>query len=145
MLDRRPASALQDTLKAGFASVGDDQPVAGQGSHEMVKLCLDSGEIIEYVCMVELKIVQDKGSRPVMHELGALVAERGIVFIGLDDEERRAAKTCRDAEIQWNPADQEAGLQTGILEDPREHRGSGGFAVRAGDTKNPTTLQYMFG
>jgi hypothetical protein len=58
----------------------------------MVKLRLDSSKIGEYVRMIELKIVQHHSPRTIMNELGTLVGESRIVFVGFDHEERRIAK-----------------------------------------------------
>ena len=49
--------------------------------------------------VVELDVVDDQRARPVVDELGALVEERRVVLVGLDDEILRAAEPRRDAEI----------------------------------------------
>ena len=59
----------------------------------MVELCLDRGKIAENVSVIEFKVVQDDGARTVMDEFRALVAESGVVFVGFDHEERRAAQS----------------------------------------------------
>ena len=97
----------------------------------MVELRLDRGQVGKDVGVVELEIVEDRGARTVMHELGALVEERGVVLVGLEDEEGRGGRARRHAEIARNTADQEPGLESGALEDRREHRRSRRLAVRA--------------
>jgi hypothetical protein len=49
--------------------------------------------------VVELEVGEDQRARAVVHELGALVEERRVVLVGLDDEERRIAEARRDAEV----------------------------------------------
>ena len=45
--DRRPAAALQNTLKTGFGGVRDDQAGLRQGADKMVELRFDGGKIGE--------------------------------------------------------------------------------------------------
>ena len=58
--------------------------------------------------MIVLDVRDRERSRSVVHELGALVEERRVVLVRLDDEESATAKARRDPEIGGNPADQEA-------------------------------------
>jgi len=68
------------------------------------------------VRVIELEVVEDGCARPVMNELGALVEERRIVFVGFDDEERRFAQACRDTEVLRHAADQETRRAAGAFE-----------------------------
>jgi hypothetical protein len=70
------------------AAIGDDQAVARHGAHQVMELGLDGAQIGKDVGVVVLQVVEHGGARPVMHELGALVEEGGVVFVRLDDEER---------------------------------------------------------
>ena len=83
---RRPAAALQHAVQRGFAAVADDQAVAGNRAHQMVELRFDRGKVGKDIGMVEFQIVEYRGARTVMHEFGALVEKRGVVFVGFDDE-----------------------------------------------------------
>ena len=65
----------------------NDTSVPGHAAHQVVELSLYSAEIIENIGVVELQVVDGQGSRPVVHELGALVEESGIVFIRLHHKE----------------------------------------------------------
>jgi hypothetical protein len=99
-----------------------------------MELALDRGEVVEDVGVVELEVVEDRRARPVVDELAALVEEGGVVLVGLDHERRaRCAEARRDAEVERHAADEKAGLELGLLEDPGEHRRRPGLAVRAGD------------
>ncbi len=81
----------------------------------MVKLRLDSAEIRKDVCMIVFEIVQDHSPRAIMDELRTLVEERSVVLVGFDHEKIGVGKPRRNAEIQRHPADQEAGIQAGVL------------------------------
>ena len=86
-LHRSPATALQHTIKRGFAAVADDQAIAGNSADQMMKLCFYRVQIGKDVRMIELEIVEYRGARMVMHEFGTLVEKCGVVFIRFDDEE----------------------------------------------------------
>ena len=68
-MNRRPTAACQNTFKAGFGGIADDQSTSGQGAYEMVKLCLDGSKIGENICVIEFQVIQNSGARPVMYEL----------------------------------------------------------------------------
>ena len=111
----------------------------------MVELGLDGREVGEDVRVVELEVVQDCRTRPVVHELAALVEQRGVVLVGLDDEGVALAEPRRDAEVLRHAADEETGLLPGGLENPREHRRRRGLAVRAGHGQHVSPLQHVVG
>ena len=58
--------------------------VAGNGSHEVVKLGLDGLDVFIDIGMVEFEVVQYGNPGPVMDEFRALVKESGVVFVGFD-------------------------------------------------------------
>jgi hypothetical protein len=82
-------------------------------------------------------------SREVMHELAALVEEGRVVLVGLDDEEARTARPRGGTELGRHAADEEAGREPRMLEDPRQHRRDGRLAVRAGHRQNPSPPQQV--
>ena len=59
----------------------------------MMKLPFYGSNIGEDVGMIEFQVVQDRSFWPVMNELGALIEERGVVLIGLDDKKGRVRKS----------------------------------------------------
>jgi hypothetical protein len=62
-------------------------------------------------------------ARPVVDELGALVEERGVVLVGLDDEGPGAPEppsTRRDGKFSGTPPIRKPGAKPACLEDPRE-------------------------
>ena len=91
--------------------------------------------------MVELKVVEDQRARAVMHELGALVEERAVVFVGFDHEERAVAQTCGDVEISRYAANHEARLVAAGFEDPGRHARGRGFAMGTGNGNHPAVTQ----
>src|SRR5262249_5264913 len=106
-------------------TVRDDQAVRRQRAHEMMELRLDCREIRKDIGVVELQIVEYRGARRVVQELGALVEERRVVFVSFHHEWREAALfTARiwlpaiansggHTEIVRNTPDEEAGGETG--------------------------------
>ena len=83
-----PAAHREDALQRLVARV-DDEPAAGRhGAHEVMELALDRRQVVEDVGVVELEVVEDRGARPVVDELAALVEEGGVVLVGLDHERR---------------------------------------------------------
>src|ERR1044071_3307750 len=111
----------------------------------MVELALDGGKIVEDVCMIELKIIEDGGTRPVMHEFGALIEESGVVLVCLDNEVLTPGKTRRDREVVGNSANEKARVAPTPLEDPRQHGRSRGLAVSAGDSQHVALDEYLLG
>ena len=109
----------------------------------MMELRLDGGEVGEDVGVVEFEIVEYRGARPVVDELGALVEKGGVVFVGLDDEERAVGEPRGNAEIERHAADQEPRIQPGMIENPREHRRRRRLAVRAGDREHPLVVEHV--
>ena len=111
----------------------------------MVELPLDGREVGEDVRVVELEVVQHGRARPVVDELRALVEERRVVFVGLDREEARRREPRRAVEVHRHAAHEEAGFESGVLQDPREHRGRRRLAVRARDGEHPAVAQHGLG
>src|SRR2546422_8906965 len=77
-------------------------------------------------------VVDDRDLGQVMDELAALVEERRVVFVALDDEPFAVGEARALAEIVRNAADEIARVQPVVLEDPREQARGRGFPVRAG-------------
>ncbi len=78
-------------LQRDVLPINHDPSCPWDRTHEMVKLALNRCKIGEYVSMIELQIVQNRGPRPVVDEFGALVKEGGVVFVRLDDKKLRGA------------------------------------------------------
>ncbi len=144
LFDLAPAAALEHTRQALFQAIDQQPPLARHRAHQMMELGLDRGKIGEDVGVIELQIVQDRGARPVVDELAALVEEGRVVLVGLDHEEVRRRDARGHAEVLRHAADQEAGLVAGVLQDPRQHRGRRGLAMRAGHRQHPLAAQHMF-
>ena len=99
-----PATHREDALQRLVARIDDEAALPRHRAHEVVELALDRGEVVEDVGVVELEVVEDRGARPVVDELAALVEERGVVLVGLDHERRVArAEPRRDAEVARVP------------------------------------------
>lgn len=110
-----------------------------------MELALDRGQVGVDVGVVEFEIIQDQGARAVMDELGALVEERAVVFVGLDHEKRGIPQARTDPEIAGDPADQKAGAQPRVFKNPGEHAGGRGLAVGTGHRQHPAITKDVFG
>ena len=85
------------------------RPDAGNGAHQVMELLLDRAEVLVDVGVIELEVVEDQRARAVVDELGALVEERRVVFIGLDDEILSCPPKPRtDRKVSGHAADQES-------------------------------------
>ena len=140
--DRAPVTHAQHTLQAVLFCVYHQTTAARHGAHQVVELALNGREVVKNIRVVKLQIVQHGGARAVMHKLAALIEKRGVVFIGLDDKQGPGLTCCQlpqtrgHAEIQRHAADQKTGRQTGLIQNPTQHGGGGGFAVRTGDCQH---------
>jgi hypothetical protein len=61
------------------------------------------------------------------------VEERGVGFVGFDDDEVAGAEACVRAGGVEPPADDEGWIEPALREHARDQAGGGGLAVRAGD------------
>src|SRR5689334_11957194 len=91
-LDRRPDPLSQDALQRGVPAVDKDPSGLRDDSYKMMELSFDRSKIDEDVSMIELQIVENRGPSPVVHQFRALVEERRVVLVRLDNEELRAAR-----------------------------------------------------
>jgi hypothetical protein len=78
-----------------------------------------------------------------VHKLRALVEERRVVLIRLNDEQGSRTEARAHAEVRRHATDEKAGVAAGVLEDPGEERCGGGLAMGAGDREHPAPLQYL--
>src|ERR1043165_2172485 len=97
----------------------------------MTEALLDRGEVRKDVRVIELEVVDDRDLRQVVDELAALVEKCSVVFVALDDEPLAIRKARALAEVGRDAADEEARVQSVVLEDPREQCGCRGLSVRA--------------
>src|SRR5689334_7048269 len=95
-LARRPATACDYIVEIGIRGVVHDEPAARDDTQQMTELTLDGLQIGVNIRVIEFQIVEDERARMVVNELGALVEEGRVVFIGFDDEERRIAQPRAD-------------------------------------------------
>ena len=109
----------------------------------MMELSFDGGQVRVDVGVIEFQIVHHQRARMVVHELGALVEEGRVVFVGFDDEERRIAEPRTHVEIAGNAADQESRRQAGVFQYPGQHRCGRGFSVRSRDRQHPAVGQHF--
>ena len=129
----RAMGDVEQRGEVGIVAVAEQEAVARDEADEMGERFLDGGEVLEDVGVVELEIVDDGDLGVVMDELAAFVKKRGVVFIALDNEPFAVGEAGALAEVVGDAADEVAGIEAVVLEDPGEQGGGGGFAVGAAD------------
>ena len=135
--DGCPAPTSQNAVEGFFTSVRHQQAIPRQSSHQMMKLRLDGSKISEDIRMIELQIIQDRGPGLVMNEFRALVAKRGVVFVGLDHKEGGVGQPGRNAKALRHTANEKRRIQSGFFQNPRQQCRGGGLAVRSGHPQHP--------
>ena len=94
--------------------------------------------------MVELQVVHNGHLGPVVQQLGALVEKCRVVLIGLDHKPAiLGARAGRTAKILGHAANQKAGGQARMLQQPGGQRTGGGLAVGARHRQHATIAQQM--
>src|SRR5690349_10693561 len=68
-----------------------------------------------------------------MNEFAALVKKGGVIFVAFNDEPWTVREPRALAEIVRNAANEITGVQSVVLEDPRQQRCRRGLAMRARD------------
>src|ERR1035437_1090509 len=97
---------IQQRREVRIVAVAEQQAVARNQADEMRKSFFDRVEIFKNVGVIEFEIVDDGDFGLVMDELAALVEERRVVFVALDDkpfavrEPRALTEIVRDATDQ---------------------------------------------
>src|SRR5690606_28745804 len=143
--NRRPAAFIDKRLQVRVSRVDDDLAVTRYGAKQLVKLPYDLVDVPVDVGMIELEVIEDDGTGPVVDELCALVKKSGVVFIGFDDKQLRIAESRGPREIPGNPAYQEAGLQSRVLQHEGEHACCSRLAVRSRNGKHVPASQHILG
>ena len=115
----------------------------------MAERPLHRGEVGKNIGVIEFDVVEDDGIGAVVDEFAALVEERGVVFVALDEEVFPLPHPRAAGEIVGDAADQEARRQARRFHDPGEQRGCGRLAVRARDHDGVTiakeTVMHQLG
>ena len=86
LADAAPVPHVQHALQTLLIRIHHQPTTGGHGAHKMVELPLDRGQVVKNICVVELKVVQNRGARAVVDELAAFVKKRSVVFIGFNDK-----------------------------------------------------------
>ena len=111
---------LRDRDRLGRLGADDEQAVGGHQRDELPERVLDRLERREDVDVIELDRREDRGVRAVVEELRALVEERGVVLVALDDEVLALAELLALAERDRHAADEQRRIAAGLLEDVRD-------------------------
>ena len=138
-----PAAHVQHRLELRIFTIADDDPVAGDGPYQVVKLGLYGRHVGKNICVVVLQIVQNRNPRAVVNELGPFVEKSRVVFVCLDHVVVRSTPG-RHVEIQGHAADQKTRLQSARFKQPGDQAGGRGFAVGPGDCDGAFATQIVF-
>jgi len=103
----------------------------------------DLREIVKDVGMIELDVVHDQQFGQVVNEFRALVEERAVVFVTLNDEIFRIDQPRALSKVFRNATDEITGFVPGFLHDPRQQRCRRSFSVRTGDDQIVSSAQKI--
>ena len=78
-----------------------------------------------------------------MNKLGALVEERRVVFVCLDDKILAATQPGRQTKVGRHPTNQEAWLKTRMFKNPCQHAGSACLPMSPCHRQHPAILEHM--
>ncbi len=94
--------------------------------------------------MVELDGGEDDRVGKVMQELRSLVEESGVVLVAFKNEVFSLTEMKAGAKVFGDSSDQKRWLHACSMEDPCQHGGGGGLAVRAGDDQHfPAAQEFV--
>ena len=104
-----PAAHRQRFGQLGISAIADDASARRYCTYDVMKLATDRRNIGKDIGVIVFEIIEYQRTWPVVHELAALVEERGVVFIGFDHERRHrlipVTGACGDAEILRDTTD----------------------------------------
>jgi hypothetical protein len=124
------AERLRQQLAQGRAfDARHEQAAARDHVHEAHERGLHGGDVRIDVGVVVLHVVDDGDVGHVVDELGPLVEKRCVVFVAFDHEVRPFAEAITSIEIDRHAADEEAGVDAGVMEDERQEARRRGLAV----------------
>ncbi len=129
---------VEQLREVRVVAVAEELAVARDEPDEVREGFLDRGEVVEDVGVIEFEVVDDRDLGQVVDELAALVEERGVVLVALDDEPFAVREACAGAEIVRNAADEIGRVQPVVLKDPGEERGGG----RAVSYSSPSRMNH---
>ena len=113
--------------------VEDEATGGGEGFGKGVEFGFDVLEGGVDFGVIEVDVGNDEGVGLVVVELGGAVVFGGGVFIAFEDGDGAVLHADRKGEVRALAAEEEVGFFAGVLKDPGEHGGGGGFAFGAGD------------
>ena len=128
--DERRARPARRLARIGVVGAVHQQAVGRDERHELPESLLHGLEVGVHLGVVVLDGRQDHALRPVMQELRALVEERRLVFVPLDDELVPPPEAEGAAEVLQHPSDEERGIAAARRQRPRHEPGGRRLAVR---------------
>ena len=118
-----------ERLDALVVCRADQQPVFGDDVDQPPEGQRDFVDRIVDVRVIELDVVDDHRIGQVVKELRPLVEEGAVVFVAFQDEQVARSQPRAGLPADGHAADDVAGIQAGLGENPGEHRRRRGLAV----------------
>ncbi len=106
----------------GSGIEGDDAAAARDEIHEALERGLHGVQIAVDVGVVELDVGEDERVGKVVHELGTLIEEGGVVLVAFEDEGAAIAELEAGAEVFGDASDEEGRGKLGSLAGRRLRR-----------------------
>ena len=143
-LQAAPAPLFQHPIKRFTVTVGNDEPRRRHRTYQVMKLLFNRSEIFKNVGVIVFEVIQNRGTRPIVHKLAALIKKGRVVFVGFNHEVTPLPEARRHAEILRYAAHQKAGFQSCVIQNPGYHRRRRRFSVRSRHRQNVPALQNVF-
>ncbi len=94
---------------------------------------LDSREIFVNIRVIEFQRSENHFLRMVVQKFWRFIEKSGIVLISFKHKFFSSAQSKAAPKVFGHAADQEIGMPPGVVQDPGQHGGGGGLAVRSGN------------
>ncbi len=120
----------------------DDASLTRHDAHQVMELFLNRFQIVKDVRVIKLKVVEDQGSRAVMHKFGTLIEEGAVVLIRFNHEKVAFTQTRGNVKVTRHAADHESRFIPTGFEDPGCHSSRSRFAVRPRHRQYPAIAQH---
>ena len=109
-----------------------------------MKLLFNRRKVFKNVGVIVFEVIQNRGTRPIVHKLAALIKKGRVVFIGFNHEVTPLPEARRHTKILRYAAHQKTGFQSCVIQNPGHHRRRRRFAVRSRHRENVPALQNVF-
>lgn len=142
-LDRTMIDVKQ-RREIGVIAIGQELASARHQVDKTLESGLDGGEVVKNVGVIELQIIDNDNFRKVMQEFAAFIEKSSVIFVAFENKPRTVGEARAFAKVVGNAADEKAGIQAVMLEDPRQEGSGRRFAVSARDDDGAFATEEKF-